>query len=631
MNSDDDRTRIIGQPTSTKSSGSENVLPSHSRIDEFEIVNLIGEGGFGIVYLALDHSLERHVALKEYMPSSLAMRGPGLRVSVKSPRQAQTFEAGLRSFVNEAKLLAHFDHPALVKVHRFWEANGTAYMVMPLYKGMTLKHALGELPERPSEEWLKTLLRPLIDALELMHERQCFHRDIAPDNLLVLEDGKPMLLDFGAARRVIGDMTQALTVILKPGFAPVEQYAEVPELKQGAWTDVYALAALIYFAISGRAPTPSVARMMNDTLIPAAQLGAGRYSKEFLSAIDAALVVHPDQRTASMAQFKADLGLDQPSIRHRVSYQQADVGGGPAAGAAAGLEVSSEVGAGASIEEPGQAHTTSVLPTAIAADKPASPARAKRGLMITAVLVLAAALIGTFIWRSNTSENSSALAGGNQPVSVAESLGDTKPAVQAKADATPSSPPTAATEAAEQTRTAAKPPFSPALINELVYQARSPDWQLLAEATPRRAEIAKDFIRFDIRSQRAGYLYIFMLGSDPNDWMLIFPNGKDRDNRLIPGKALLLPRKSWPIQSSGPPGTTRFLALASEAERSFAAGGLKLTQEFGKFDQDIAATAYRNAVDPAALFAGTSVCPNTSTACSNTYGATRFEIEEFAR
>jgi len=252
-----------------------NILPVGHRLHEFEITGLIGEGGFGIVYLARDTQLERTVAIKEYMPASLATRNDNLQVSVRSERHRDTFALGMRSFVNEAKLLASFDHPALIKVYRFWEANGTAYMVMPYYQGPTLKNWLREQKVSPSEDWLKGVLSPLMDALEVIHADHCYHRDIAPDNILLLGPNKPLLLDFGAARRVIGDATQALTVILKPGYAPLEQYAEVPSMKQGPWTDVYALCAVLYAVITGKAPPPSVGRMMKDDLVPA-QVAAAR-------------------------------------------------------------------------------------------------------------------------------------------------------------------------------------------------------------------------------------------------------------------------------------------------------------------------------------------------------------------
>jgi hypothetical protein len=296
-----------------------NALPLGTRLGEFEVTGLVGEGGFGIVYLAYDRSLARRVALKEYMPSSLAARS-GVTVSVRLERDTEAFEAGRRSFVNEAHLLALFDHPALVKVYRFWEANGTAYMVMPYYQGLTLKETLKNLGGPPDEQWLKDLLRPLLDALELIHRKQCLHRDIAPDNILILEDGRPLLLDFGAARRVIGDLTRALTVILKPGYAPVEQYAAVATMKQGPWTDIYALASVVYYAITGNAPTPSVGRVMSDPLEPLAKIAAGRYDERFLRAIDRALSVKPEDRPQDVAQLRALLGLGERRQRPRASH-----------------------------------------------------------------------------------------------------------------------------------------------------------------------------------------------------------------------------------------------------------------------------------------------------------------------
>ncbi len=276
---------------------------------EFEIVGLIGAGGFGIVYLAYDHSLHRQVALKEYMPAALAGRDDGATVVVRSERNAETFQAGLRSFVNEAQLLAQFDHPSLVKVYRFWESNGTAYMVMPFYQGVTLKETLALMSSPPDEAWLKGLLAQLLEALGVIHADHCLHRDIAPDNILILPDGRPLLLDFGAARRVIGNMTQALTVILKPGYAPVEQYADDPAMRQGPWTDIYALAAVAYFAITGHPPAPSVGRMMSDSLIPLSKTAAGRYSVQFLKAIDLALEIKPENRPQNVMELRALLGL----------------------------------------------------------------------------------------------------------------------------------------------------------------------------------------------------------------------------------------------------------------------------------------------------------------------------------
>ncbi|HZE90520.1 MAG TPA: serine/threonine-protein kinase, partial [Rhizobacter sp.] len=331
---DNERTTISPPPAG---SGAMNhggsSLPLGHRLQEYVIEGLIGEGGFGIVYLARDTQLGRVVALKEYMPSSLATRGTHHEVSVRSQRHRETFDLGLRSFVNEAQLLASFDHPSLVKVYRFWEQNGTAYMVMPYYQGPTLKQWLVENGATPDEAWLRGLLYQLIDALELMHHERCYHRDIAPDNVLLLQQGatqlgsplamRAVLLDFGAARRVIGDATQALTVILKSGYAPIEQYAESTSMKQGAWTDVYALSAVMYAAITGKAPLPSVSRMVSDDLVPAQDIAAGRYSPQFLAAIDAGLAVRPDQRPQDMAALRAlfSTGASQP-----MDLDLADVG-----------------------------------------------------------------------------------------------------------------------------------------------------------------------------------------------------------------------------------------------------------------------------------------------------------------
>ena len=283
-------------------------LEAGTRLGEFEVTKTIGEGGFGIVYLAWDHSLDRKVALKEYMPTSLAYRAGPTDIRPRSERHKETFDAGMKSFINEAKLLAQFDHPSLLKVYRFWEANGTAYMVMPFLEGATVRDTVRAMGAPPSESWILGLLAPLFDALAMLHASQIYHRDIAPDNVLLMADtGRPLLLDFGAARRVIGDMTQALTAILKPGYAPVEQYADMPGLKQGPWTDVYALAAVVHWMIMSKTPPPSVGRLFDDPYVPLVQSAAGRYSEPFLRAIDHALAVLPEKRTTSIEAMRAEL------------------------------------------------------------------------------------------------------------------------------------------------------------------------------------------------------------------------------------------------------------------------------------------------------------------------------------
>ena len=289
-----------------------DVLPPGTRFGEFEILRVLGVGGFGIVYLAMDHSLQREVALKEYMPAALAVRGDGPQITIRSGAHSETYAIGLRSFVNEARLLARFDHPSLVKVYRFWEDNATAYMVMPYLQGRTLRDKRRELGSAPDETWLRGLLDPLLGAIEVMHREGVYHRDIAPDNILLPPGAPPVLLDFGAARRVISDRTQTLTAILKPSYAPIEQYADMTQLRQGPWTDLYAVGAVLHFALLGTPPPPATARALEDELVPLAQRHFPGMSQRFLLAIDWALAVRPADRPQSVEAMRAALDGRSP-------------------------------------------------------------------------------------------------------------------------------------------------------------------------------------------------------------------------------------------------------------------------------------------------------------------------------
>ncbi len=279
-----------------------DALPVGSQLGEFEIREVIGVGGFGIVYRAWEPALEREVALKEYMPMGMVGRDAGGHVSLRSRAYEEDYALGLRSFVNEARLLARFDHPALVKVHRFWEANGTAYMAMPFYKAQTLRQRRQELgAQAPTQDWLMSMIEPLLGALAEMHRADVYHRDIAPDNILWCADNRPVLLDFGAARLVLADRTQHLTAVLKPQFAPIEQYADAQSMRQGPWTDVFALASTCYFMLTGRPPLPATARILSDDLAPLAQLAPAGFSAHVLATLDWAMAVRPQDRPQSVA------------------------------------------------------------------------------------------------------------------------------------------------------------------------------------------------------------------------------------------------------------------------------------------------------------------------------------------
>jgi serine/threonine protein kinase len=279
-----------------------DALPAGTCLGEFEIQEVIGVGGFGIVYRAWEPALEREVALKEYMPMGMVGRGPDGRVTLRSRLYEEDYTIGLRSFVNEARLLARFDHPSLVKVHRFLEANGTAYMAMPFYRAQTLRQRRQDIgAQSPTQAWLMSMIEPLLGALAEMHSADVYHRDIAPDNILWCADNRPVLLDFGAARHVLADRTQTLTTILKPHFAPIEQYADAQSMRQGPWTDVFALASTCYFMLTGRPPLPATARILSDDLTPLAQLAPPGFSAHVLATLDWAMSVRPQDRPQSVA------------------------------------------------------------------------------------------------------------------------------------------------------------------------------------------------------------------------------------------------------------------------------------------------------------------------------------------
>ncbi len=305
-----------------------DALPAGTRFGELEILRVLGIGGFGIVYLAHDHALEREVALKEYMPASLAGRGKGQMVSVRSGAHTATYALGLRSFVNEARLLARFNHPSLVKVYRFWEENATAYMVMPYLQGRTLRDVRRAMTVSPSEGWIRSVLDPLLDALELLHREDVYHRDIAPDNVLLPPGQPPVLLDFGAARHAIGDRTHTFTAILKPSYAPIEQYAESVHLRQGPWTDLYALGAVVFYLLRGEPPPPATARAVQDDepLLPPHD--NPEVSPSFLAAIEWALAVRPTERPQHVGELRdvlAGRAIVPPATRGAGSSPQRTV------------------------------------------------------------------------------------------------------------------------------------------------------------------------------------------------------------------------------------------------------------------------------------------------------------------
>lgn len=307
-----------------RSFGSETIhvdaLPRGTMLAEFEILGLLGIGGFGMVYRAYDHSLRRTVAVKEYMPTATVARAIGTSVSLRSSVDQASFSAGLVSFVAEARLLAQFDHPSLVKVHRFWEANNTAYMAMPLYIGMTLKQARGQMDRPPSEAWLRQVLWPVLDGLKALHASNTIHRDVSPDNIFLQDSGPPVLLDLGSARRAVLATSQKQTAILKVNYAPIEQYADAMDLLQGPWTDLYSIAAVVHGCLCNEAPLPATFRVLCDRMPGIASVArtveahfGQSYSAEFVAALDHALMIRPDARPQRVDDFIAEMRLSRPA------------------------------------------------------------------------------------------------------------------------------------------------------------------------------------------------------------------------------------------------------------------------------------------------------------------------------
>ena len=270
---------------------------------DYRIRQVLGAGGFGITYLAEETPLNRGVAIKEYFPSDFAAREGTTLVRSKSRSQDEDYRWGLERFIEEAQALATFDHANIVRVYRYFRQNNTGYMVLKLEEGRSFKAWLDGLNRRPQQSELDAIAGPLLQALETIHARSFLHRDIAPDNIMIRPDGTPVLIDFGSARREVANHMRNLSVLVKPGYSPVEQYAQDGR-RQGPWSDIYALAATLYHAVTGKRPVDAPVRMQSDDLEPARTAAKGVYRLDFLGAIDAALRLPIEARPQSIAEWR---------------------------------------------------------------------------------------------------------------------------------------------------------------------------------------------------------------------------------------------------------------------------------------------------------------------------------------
>ena len=291
-----------------------NALPPGTRFEEYRLDAVLGAGGFGITYRAYDAHLDKFVAIKEYLPVEFATRTEASTVVPQSSTDAQDYHWGLNRFLDEARTLARFDHPHLNKVYRFFESNGTAYMVLEYIQGETLADRLSRERQLP-EESLQRLLEEVLSGLEVMHEAGYVHRDIKPGNLMLREeDGSAVVLDFGAARQAVGQRSKAITSILTPGYAPIEQYDSQAD-DVGPWSDIYALGMVAYRCVSGigdgelpdAVTRGRTQRKGGVDLQPAIEAGKGRYNQKLLEAIDWAIEVDEEDRPQSVDAWRQAL------------------------------------------------------------------------------------------------------------------------------------------------------------------------------------------------------------------------------------------------------------------------------------------------------------------------------------
>jgi len=285
-----------------------HALQPGSRLHWYEIKDILGQGGFGITYLAHDLNLDHEVAIKEYLPVELSGRDADGMIQPVSEELHEKYFWGLERFLDEARTLGQFKHPNIVRVRNVFQAYNSAYMVMDYELGESLQDILSRR-KTLNEEDLESVIRPIIDGMRHVHAAGFIHRDVKPANIFIRVDGDPVLLDFGSARQSIEGEHQSLTSIFSRGYAPIEQYNSAVDT-QGPWTDIYSFGATLYRCIVGVPPTDAVDRSAaishtnKDNFVTATEIGAGKYSENLLEAIDHALQFKQVNRPQSISEWK---------------------------------------------------------------------------------------------------------------------------------------------------------------------------------------------------------------------------------------------------------------------------------------------------------------------------------------
>ena len=303
-----------------------NSLQPGYKLQWYEIKEILGQGGFGITYLAHDTNLDEDVAIKEFLPIELAMREGDFSIHPLSDGHKKNYEWGLDRFIKEARTLTKFKHPNIVRVRSVFKENNTAYMVMEYEHGESLQEILTRRKKLDEAELINIII-PLLGGLEIVHETGFIHRDIKPANIFIRKDGSPLLLDFGSARQALGEETKTLTSLVSPGYAPFEQYYSKSD-EQGPFTDIYGLGATLYRAVTGISPmdavdrSKSILQTLKDTIVTASEISKGQYSGRFLAAIDHAMKFKPDERPQTVSEWKREFELPDDPIRVAKKIEQ---------------------------------------------------------------------------------------------------------------------------------------------------------------------------------------------------------------------------------------------------------------------------------------------------------------------
>lgn len=288
-------------------------LPEGFQVENYRVLRVLASGGFSFVYLAHDEN-EVPVALKEFLPATLALRADGAARPVVPEENAAVFRHGMKCFFEEGKTLAGLRHPNVVRVLNFFRANGTAYMVMRYERGRTLEEHIRRRSGPLPEDWLRATFAALLNGLREVHARRLLHLDIKPANIYLRNDGEPLLIDFGAARQALSGEAATLPPVHTPGFASPEHSGASYE--RGPWSDIYSVGATLYACLAGAPPPPAPERLAKDRLAPARKAWTGRYSAELLDTVDWCLRLDARERPQSvLALQKALVGERPPGWR----------------------------------------------------------------------------------------------------------------------------------------------------------------------------------------------------------------------------------------------------------------------------------------------------------------------------